>query len=343
MKKKNIQTVLKVYLRGEKIEARVMPISIGDLYFDEFNPRISMYRDSHVEPLGLESLSQDEVRFGLEASASFNDLKNSILDNQGAMNPAWVYEIKNNNYCVIEGNTRLAVYKELNEEHPDNPNFKAMNCYVLSQEIEEDVKDFIRLTAHLHGQTPWDSYERAKYLFVLYNNKRFPIEELMKRTKLKHKEIMEDIEAYKIMENEFSKVFSHRDGRYVHKFSYFKEYVKNKKLMGVMEEQKLDQGDFSKWVADNKLNEARDVRKLSDILNNTKSRESFLEKDYDRAHEILKEIIPEKSDKIYQTMADLTDRLKNLTISQLGNIDPHKREIIEELKKKLDDILRWGK
>jgi hypothetical protein len=342
MKKKSIQTVLKVYLVGKIVDAKVMPISIESLYFDEYNPRISMYRDSHIEPLGIESLSQDQIRFGLEASPSYNDLKNSIFDNSGAMTPIWVYEIKNNNFCVIEGNTRLAVYKDLNLEHPENPNFKTINCYVLSQEIEENVKDFIRLTAHLHGQTPWDTYERAKYLFVLYNNKRYPLKDLVRRTKLKPKEIMEDIEAYQIMEKEFSKVFPRNDGRYVHKYSYFKEYAKNKKLQGIMEEKKLSTKDFSKWVAEEKLNEARDVRKLPDILNNNISRESFLTKDYDRALELLKDIIPEKSDKIYQNMYDLTEKIKKLRVDQLKNIDSHKRKIIKDLKEELEDILKWG-
>lgn len=342
MNKESKKSSIQIYLRGEKVDAKILPVSIESLYFDEFNPRISMYRDSHIESLGIESLNQDQIMYSLVTSPSYCELKNSIFDNNGAMNPIWVYEIKNNNFCVIEGNTRLAVYKELNEEHPEEPHFKTINCYVLSHEVEEDVKDFIRLTAHLHGQTAWDSYERAKYLFVLYNNKRYPIKELVRRTKLNSKDIMEDIEAYQIMENEFTKVFPQRDGRYVHKFSYFKEYTKNKKLKGIMEEQKLNEGDFSKWVADNRLNEARDVRKLADILRNKQSRECFLAKDYDRAHEILKDIIPEKSDKIYQSMNDLTEKLRKLTVNQLRNIDPHKKEIIKDLKKELDDILRWG-
>lgn len=149
IEKKQIQTKLQINLKGEKVEVNVRPVSIKNLFFDEFNPRISMYRDSHVGALGLDKLNQDQIMFSLTNSPSYYDLKNSIFDNNGVMNPLWIYSIGDNNYCVIEGNTRLAVYKELNEENPNNINFKIINCYVLDQKIDEEVKDFIRLTAHL--------------------------------------------------------------------------------------------------------------------------------------------------------------------------------------------------
>ena len=82
IKKKQTQTKLQINLKGEKVDVNVRPISITNLFFDEFNPRISMYRDSHIGALGLNKLNQDQIMFSLTNSPSFYDLKNSIFDNR---------------------------------------------------------------------------------------------------------------------------------------------------------------------------------------------------------------------------------------------------------------------
>jgi hypothetical protein len=334
--------IASIPIRGKKISARLMSISIDNLIYDEFNPRISLYRDSHLGALGRDSLPQEYIQYSLQTPASYTSLKNSIIENNGAMFPLWVCGIGKNKYLVIEGNTRLAIYNELHQEHPKDPAFKKINCFVLSYEIDANDKDFIRLTAHLNGQTPWDRYEQAKYLYILWEKKRHPIKYLAKITKLNTNEICEDIEAYKIMENEFSKIIPPTDRSFVHRFSYFKEFVKNKKLKVLMGKQNLSEKDFCKWVAEGKLGEARDVRGLNNILNFKETRDLFLEKDFSAAIEKLKDVVPEKMDVVYKLISELTSRLKKMPWNKIKEIDPHKKRIIEELKKELNAILRAG-
>lgn len=333
---------MSIPIRGKKVKAKLMPISVDNLSYDEFNPRISLYRDSHLEPLGKNYLPQEVIEYSLQTPPSYASLKNSIIENSGALFPLWVCDIGKNKYLVVEGNTRLAIYKELNQENPKDPNFQKINCFILSHEIDADDKDLIRLTAHLHGQTPWDKYERAKYLYVLWEKRRYPIKYLAKITKLKAREILDDIEAYKIMEKEFSKIIPPTDRGFVHKFSFFKEFVKNKKLQALMNEQNFSEKDFCEWIAKEKLGEARDVRKLKDILSYKEPRELFLAKDSYRAIEKLRDVIPEKTDIVYKKMSDLTDRLRKMPLKRIKKIDSHKKRIIEELEKELDAILRMG-
>jgi len=335
-----IEPEIDVTLSGRKVKVKLQKIPVDKLLFDEFNPRISLGRDSHLEALGKKSMSQDEIAYFLSLPPSFNDLKVSIRNNRGIMNPIWVYP-RENKFVVIEGNSRLCAYLELGDEEPDNPTFKTINCYVLPHEIDEETKDFIRLTAHLNGQTEWDKYEQSKYLYQLYYDKFHPLDDLVKKTKLSRREIMESIKAYQIMEQEFSKVFPQTDRGYVHKFSYFKEYVKNKKLIGTMEEKGFNDKDFCEWVANEKFNKAQEIRGLKDIIENERTLKVFLKKDYERAREVLRDIIPEKTDKIYGLMSELTERLSQLPWKEIKEIElgGRKREIMEGLLRQLCDIL----
>jgi len=336
-----IEPEIDITLSGKKMKVKLRRIPINKLLFDEFNPRISLGRDSHLEALGKKSMSQDEIAYFLSLPAPFNDLKTSIRNNRGAMNPIWVYP-KDDKFVVIEGNSRLCAYLELHDDEPNNPAFENINCYVLPHEIDEETKDFIRLTAHLHGQTEWDKYEQSKYLYQLYNDKLYPIDDLVKKTKLSRKEIMESIEAYQIMEQEFSKIFPPTDRGYVHKFSYFKEFVTNKKLIGTMEEKGFNHKHFCEWVANEKFNKAQEIRGLKDIIENDRTLKVFLKKDYERARDVLRDIIPEKTDKIYGIMSELTERLNQLPLKEIKEIESggRKREIIEGLLKQICDILK---
>ena len=70
-----------------------------------------------------------------------------------------------------------------------------------------------------------------------------------------------------------------------------------------MEELKFDSNDFCDWIGERKIEKAMDVRKLDAVLKEPLARDKFLKRDLDRALEILKDLVPEKSEKIYILMA----------------------------------------
>ncbi len=328
-----------ISIAGKKIKAFLESIPIEKIDFVEFNPRISMIRDSYALE-GLE-MTQDLIQHGLITQRSFLNLRDNIKKHNGALVPIWIYP-KNNKYLVIEGNSRLLVYKILKEENPSDKNYNNINCLILPKEIEEEDKNFIRLTSHLHGYTDWDKYERSKYLYVLYYNQKYPIVKLAKITKLSTRDIKEDIEAYEIMTKQF--INKYADADYVGKWSYFKEFVKNNKLRITMEDHKFTSKDFADWIYNNKFERARDIRKLQQILANKESREMFIKKDFDRALEILKEVVPEKSEKIYIIIKDLTNRFDKMEYAELDSMfrdhNSPKRRIFLNLLEKMKNMLK---
>jgi len=334
-----------ISIENRKIYGVPKAIAIDRILFDEYNPRISMHRDSTITDTGCRYLKQNNIEYALKIQPSFYPLKRAIIENGGTLVPIWVIK-KQNNYIAIEGNTRLIIYKEIFKETNDS-SYKNINAIVLDIEankITESIKNFVRLTCHLHGQTQWDKYEQAKYLFMLYYNNSYPISKLSKVTKLSEKEIREDIKAFEIMSAQFMPTYGEGDPASVHKYSYFKEYVKDRKLLNVMDSRGFKEKEFSDWVGKDKFNKAQNVRKLRNILTNDESTKMFLEKDYDRAIEILKDVIPHKSDKLYIIIDDLIERIKNIKLSEIKELNSKKaskkRKLIENLDREIQFLLK---
>jgi len=327
-----------VPIQGKKVVGKPKKIEIDKIDFDEFNPRISMARDSELIGTGNKKLDQKMVAFFIKTQASYRELKNSIKHSGGAMVPIWVYPISQGRYKVIEGNTRLKIYQDLIKEDEDE--YQWINCIVLPTKLDEEIKDNIRLICHLRGPTDWDKYEQAKYLYNLYNEEKYPVKELAKITKLSATEILQDIDAYRIMNDQFKEKYG--EAGVVHKFSYFKEFVKNKKLKSTMEELNFDESDFCDWVGQGKIDRAMDVRKLNSILIEESSRDVFLNKDLDRALEILKDLVPEKSERIYILMAELKKKIDKIEFSDIQEIkssNSKKRKVVIALYLKLKSLL----
>lgn len=338
MKEKKLPAEYEIPIDGKIVICKPRMISIEDIEFDEFNPRISMARDSEISGTGIEHIDQKMLAYFLKTQASYSDLKSSILHSGGATIPIWVYPISDKKYRVIEGNTRLLIHTELSVE---DKKFKKINCIVLPTEIDEEVKDHIRLICHLRGHTDWDRYEQAKYLFSLYENEKHPVKALAELTKLSKSEILEDIEAYKIMTEQFKTMYG--ENEIVHKFSYFKEFVKNRKLRNAMSELKLTENDFCDWVGKRKIGRAMDVRKLESVLRPRETRELFLKKDLDKALDLLRDLVPEKSEKVFIMMAGLSERIGAIQLNDIEDIrtkKSKKRKIVEELYDKLGKLLR---
>ena len=335
---KSEQKVLEIPLQGKKIRAIANSVRIGDLIFDEFNPRISMFKDSHYQNTS-QNATQDEIAFWLKSQPSYNELKSSIRDSGGAVIPIMVVESVGGKYVIVDGNTRVLIHKELTKE--EGQDYEKINCFILPKGLSEENKDYIRLVCHLRGHTDWDKYERAKYLYKLYQEQLFPLEKLGKITKLSRSEIAQDIDAYKLMEEQFKTRYGEQE--VVHKFSYFKEFVKNKKLKSVMKANKLSDIDFCDWVGEKKLSRAQDVRKLGTILKEKATRSMFLKKDLDRALCVLDDLIPEKSDKIYRVMSELSILIDKMPFMESQEIksahNPKKRKVVENLNEKLEVLL----
>lgn len=332
-----------VNINGVETKILQKKVQISSLILDHDNPRIGLFKDSSNKP----ALDQDDIEYAIvnKNPKAFEKLKESIRLNEGIINPIWVCAL-NKKYLVIEGNTRVIIYKQLSEDFPSKEAYKEIFCYILPASIKEDQRDFIKLQAHLRGVTPWDSYERARYLYLLNDKQGYSTKRLSDLTKLSQSEIQSAIKAFKDMEEEYLPKYA-GDPSEVFKYSYFVEFEKDKKLQEMMRTHGLDLKNFCTWVGTSKLKRAQNVRDLRNILEDKNTRELFIRKGYDTAIEELSILKPQLTSGLFEGIEKVIDglnKLSNQELSEMRDGNQHaKVELIGTLNEKTREILKLVK
>lgn len=332
-----METVI-IPIDGKDTKISLRQIEIDKLCLDELNPRISFFRDNQV----IDNLTEEQIIFALtnKKPEAFRKLKDSIQTNRGILNPIWVEsDKKTDKYKVIEGNTRLVIYRDLHNLEPNEERWKKIYCFLLPHGIMGEQKNFIRLQAHLRGATEWDAYEKAKYLYKLWDEDGWSITRLEKQTKLAEREIKANIEAYQLMDEQYLPKHAD-DPNEVSKFSYFVEYIKDKELQKLMKKNSLTINDFCEWVANKeKIPTGQDVRRLRHILAQDEPRKAFLTDGFTKAMAILEFKMPHLVSGLYKDIESVIDGLKNISAQEIDNIVDQKNGEKEEMIKNLS---RWS-
>ncbi len=329
-----------IFIAGKETPVLLTEIPIDEIEFDATNPRIGLQAD-----MSEKELDQEEIKFFLERKncMAFDKLKQSIKENNGIMTPVWVIK-KDKKYKILEGNSRLLIYHSLRDSEKEGEKYYSkIKAYVIEKNIDEPVVDFIRLTAHLRGTTEWDAYEKSRYLFIL-NEKGYSTDRLENLTKLRKSDVENSINAYKLMTGQFLPKYGKTPADLHFKFSYFVEYVKDKKLQELMEKNKLGEKNFCSWVGTGKLKKARYVRDLRPILANQRSKELFIKKGYNAAIEQLNVTNPSAIEGIYYDIDRLADDLGDKInpeelVEMKSNKNDERRKLLEKLKIKLNSVM----
>ena len=155
------------------MEYRELPIDEIDLDLD--NPRIKQYLEIYSG-----NITSENIALALSASggssgttSTYSALKESIKVNKGIINPIIVNKTSDGRLVVIEGNTRLQIYKEFAVADCDGPWKKIISIVYNNLPIEQIHA--IRLQAHLVGPREWDPFSKAKYLNQLSNIDKLPM------------------------------------------------------------------------------------------------------------------------------------------------------------------------
>ncbi len=323
---------LQVNLEGVAVTVEHRKIPLDRLQLDEDNPRIGLYRDSRLK----DGLSSEDIQHAIinRNPEAYAKLRDSIEINEGIINPIWVGPAESGKHLVIEGNTRVLIYRELAEKHPSVETWKSIPANLLPIGIQESQINFIRLEAHLRGVTEWDAYERARYLYILNEQEGYSVRRLEQLTRLGHTEVETEIRAFRDMNNLYSKKFPD-DPYHPQKFSYFVEYERNNKIKQEMINGDFDLGDFCDWVGTGRIPRAENVRRLTDILDNDTATRHFLDEGYERAISYLALAQPDLVSPLFQRIEDVTERLKRLSFYEIEQIrsgeQPGRKRLLGEL------------
>lgn len=316
-------------------------LKIEDVQLDMDNPRIAKY----IEMYNKESLNSEQVALalgsGVESSGqtNYNSLYNSIKTNKGIIHPIIVNHDENGNYVVIEGNTRLQIYKEFKELNIEG-NWNTIPSIVY-EKLDQNQIHAIRLQSHLVGPREWDAYSKAKYLCYLSNVENLPMSQIVDFCGGKSSEITLYITAYKDMENYYRTQLSADDEFDQREFSKFVEVEKANVKEALIN--KFSMKDFAKWVIDGHIEAAYRVRNLPQILADEEATKVLLRSNLKEAYEVTIKNKPEYKDlnttSTEQLCVELTKRLNNMTFREYKEIRDENNEIkanLTDLKENLD-------
>ena len=255
------------------MQQELTKLDIDDVQLDEENPRIR----GALEKYG-DALTPEQIHFALQnssggegsSSSSFHNLKISIKANDGISEPIIVVE-KGGRYVCIDGNTRLAIYRDFAKKE-EGSSWKKIPCRLLKNATQIDIES-VRVTSHLVGARPWPAYEKAKYLSHLRYGVYMDYTELVALCGGSKSEIDRSIDAFDDMNNFYRDVVEDGDFK-IDRFSGFVELQKQ----GIKEaifEAGFDLKDFGRWIHYGNISALADVRRLPKVLRHPKAREVF--------------------------------------------------------------------
>jgi hypothetical protein len=323
---------IQVNLEGIPVVVENRKVPLESLQLDAQNPRIGLYKDSQPKPV----LADEEIRHAIvnRSPDAYTKLRDSIEFNDGVINPIWIGPPTNGKHLVIEGNTRVLIYRELADKYRGKETWKTVAANVLPLGIRDSQINFVRLEAHLRGITPWDAYERARYLYILYEKEGYSVARLEQLTRLRRSEIETEIRAFKDMSDVYSAKFPD-DAYQSQKFSYFVEYERNNRLKQQVQKVGFGIEDFCDWVGSQRLPKAEDVRTLGHILADANATRYFVQGGHEQAIQYLALAKPDLVSPLFQRIEEVIERLNRLTFYEEEEIrvgkQPGRKRLLEDL------------
>ena len=287
-------------------------IPVDEIILDDSNPRIKHYLEMYTVLneehmlLALGAGAEDEG--GTTAIGSYARLKHSIRASGGIIQSIIVTPLDDRRYLCIEGNTRVAIYRQLRKE--DEASGQSGQRWehipaLVSDQMDEEEAHKIRLQVHLVGNRAWDAYSKSKYLHELVEEYKMPIGDLVSYCGGSRSDVLQSINAYVDMENHYRPVISDIDEPFdPSRFSAFVELQKPG-IKQALFQAGYSERDFSQWVDARKLYPLSSVRRLPQILDNPEARRVFLS---DGARAAINTM----------DAPDLDTRLREANISQLA-------------------------
>ena len=324
---------------GKTLDHNVKNIPISDLEFDPENPRIGYYSD--IMKQRGEELDQKKIMFAIKSgdNEGYRSLYENIESNEGILQEIWVYPT-GNKYRIIDGNTRVSIYADLRRKQPHNPSWEKIPAKILPADKSQRAIDFIRLTTHLQSINNWQSYERARYIHQLYDS-GYDLDELQRRTKLTKSALKKWLQAFSDMEEQFLPAYKDSVNNPLSKFSYFVEYNNQKTISG-MTRNGMGIKDFCKWIGNEEIPKAQDVRLLDTMLFDDDIAKILKENGFESALSELSYRKPAQTSKLFDQIQGVINGIRKMPFEDIVSIkeDPssERRALILELDEQIQKL-----
>ena len=263
-----------------------------ELLFYEENPRVySILRANGGSP------TQKEVEEKMTSMEHVKQLKLSIEQNGGLIDPLIVIK-KENDYIVLEGNSRLAAYRLLAQKDPVK--WQKVRVQILPDTVSEDEIFTLLGQYHLVGRKDWSVFEQAAYLYRQKKASNLEIDTLAKSVGLSEGKVKTFISVYEFM-------LEHDDLK-PDRWSYYEEYLKSRGVKKYRDTSPAIDEVFVKQVKSGAIKQAMDVRTVLGEVAKASDK---------TAKKVMQDFIEEKRDiyearEILQATGKTTDNYKHI-------------------------------
>ena len=198
--------------------------------------------------IGGEEPSQAEIEEHMCNLDHVKQLRLSIESNGGLIDPLIV---RDGDYTVLEGNSRLAAYRLLCRTDAITWG------KVLPADIDDDAIFALLGQYHIIGRKDWDPFEQANYLFRRHQQTRLPVEYMAQELGISKQKAKNMIEVIRFMiEN---------DDLNKRHWSHYEEYLKNGGIKKYRETNPDIDETIVEAIKTETIREAADMRKLGEI------------------------------------------------------------------------------
>ncbi len=205
---------------GEEIYYEIKRMDIYELRFFVDNPRIysKLQGNKTFNNLDEDTGKQKYIQDQMWKEPSVMKLIPEIEHNKGLRIPILVtYRTLE----VIEGNSRLAAYRKLHEDHPNDERWHTIRCHVVA-DLTPTQQDSYLHGEHVKGKTEWRPYEKAYRAYKRVIEDKKPLADYADIVGETVRSIRTQVEIIQLMHD--------NDDTKIENWSYYEILVKNRKI-----------------------------------------------------------------------------------------------------------------
>ncbi len=248
----------KITIGKKEYEVSEVQLNQCELLFYEENPRVySALRADRSTP------TQEVIEDKMTSMDHVKQLRLSIEQNGGLIDPLMVVK-RNDEYIVLEGNSRLAAYRLLAAKDPVK--WQKVRACILPEEITDGDIFTLLGQYHLVGRKDWSVFEQAAYLHRQKESTGIATDILAKNVGLTKGKVDAYLKVYSFM-------LEHDDLR-PDRWSYYEEYLKNRGINKYRETHPQMDEVFVRQVKTEQIKQAMDVRTVLGEIAKSKDKTS---------------------------------------------------------------------
>lgn len=242
------------HIRGSEVPYTVEEMDISKLKYFPGNPRVY----TALRKISDDHPDQEQIEEVMFKEEHVRKLRSRIESDGGLMEEIIVLR---DTMEVVEGNSRLAAYRQL-ARMSSGMGWDKIKCKVVATLNDRQIRSILA-EFHIHGKTEWSTYEQANMFYVEHIKKGVSVHDLNLDTNLSNQKIKKRIGTIGMMEKNDDNNEKH--------YSHYDVINTNRHLKNALEKNPEFKVRVLREIKNDKIGTAMDVRdKLPDVCENMK-------------------------------------------------------------------------